>query len=47
MTNIERGQLLILDTFAEFTLDDAQEMARRYAQELRQLTGGQGLAIEN
>jgi hypothetical protein len=25
----------------------SQEMARRYAQELRQLTGGQGLAIES
>ena len=25
----------------------SQEMARRYAQELRQLTGGQGLVIEN
>jgi hypothetical protein len=25
----------------------SQEMARRYAQELRQLTGGQGLGIEN
>lgn len=25
----------------------SQEMARRYAQELRQLTGGQGLTLEN
>jgi hypothetical protein len=25
----------------------SQEMARRYAQELRQLTGGQGRATEN
>jgi hypothetical protein len=31
MTHIERGQLLILDAFAEFTFDDEQEMARRFA----------------
>src|ERR1041384_5677565 len=29
MTNIEGGQSVILDAFAEFTFDDEQEMARR------------------
>jgi hypothetical protein len=31
MTNIEGGQLVIVDAFAEFTFDDEQEMARRFA----------------
>jgi hypothetical protein len=31
MANIEGGQLLILDAFAEFTFDDEQKMARRLA----------------
>ena len=37
MTNIEGGQLVIVDAFAEFTFDNEQEMARRFAKYIIQI----------